>query len=148
MTFACYYRSRGEGWQFHVARSDDVLLESDVFVYEERRYFFPDGGWVSSDVSELCIRAAVARFRTLPPSITEDRRADGHDFGADQSDAELAAIIRGAFERYQDQPSQDVELEAIVSAEVESADVYGVKGPGVVVLRVKFRDKRVVRNGT
>jgi hypothetical protein len=73
------------------------------------------------------------------------RRADGQDFGAEQPDSELAAIIRGAFTAHENQdPYCTVELEAIESAELESAEVYGVKGPGVVVLKVTFRSKRKV----
>lgn len=61
---ACYYRSRGEGWQFHVAAegSDDVFA-ADAWTYSERPYIFPDGGWVSADVSRACIAKAVALLR-------------------------------------------------------------------------------------
>lgn len=62
---ACYYRSRGEGWQFHVAapgKDSDGVFDDDAWVYSERRYCFPDGGWVSADVSVRCIRKAVALF--------------------------------------------------------------------------------------
>lgn len=61
---ACYYRSRGEGWQFYVAApgSDDVLDDSS-WLYSKDPYFFPDGGHVSAAVSERCIREAVAAFR-------------------------------------------------------------------------------------
>jgi hypothetical protein len=60
----CYYRSRGEGWQFHVAPvgSDDVFA-GDAWTYSERKYCFPDGGWVTAEVSIACIRKAVALFR-------------------------------------------------------------------------------------
>lgn len=61
--FACYYRSRGEGWQFHVAATEDDIFEADVFTYEQRGYFWPDGGWVASSVTERCILEAVAKFR-------------------------------------------------------------------------------------
>lgn len=59
---ACYYRSRGEGWQFHVARegTDDLF---NGWHYEESPYFWPEGGWVSADVSRVCIRRAVEAWR-------------------------------------------------------------------------------------
>lgn len=60
----CYYRSRGEGWQFHVASwpNGDPLNE-DAWEYFERPYFFPQGGWVSPRVSVECIRRAVSLYR-------------------------------------------------------------------------------------
>lgn len=58
-----YYRSRGEGWQFHVAGPSQDVFADDAFVYEERRYFFPDGGWVAPRVSEACIRRGVLAYR-------------------------------------------------------------------------------------
>lgn len=61
--FACYYRSRAEGWQFHVAATEDDILERDIFEYSERPYAFPDGGWVHWTVTEACILRAVERFR-------------------------------------------------------------------------------------
>ena len=59
-----YYRSRGEGWQFHVAPvgSDDVFA-ADAWEYGERPYFFPDGGWVPASISQSCIRKAIAKWR-------------------------------------------------------------------------------------
>ncbi len=61
---ACYYRSRGEGWQFHVAKPGaDDALEFEEWVYSERPYLFPDGGWVTADVSRACIAKAVELFR-------------------------------------------------------------------------------------
>lgn len=59
-----YYRSRGEGWQFHVAREggNDVFAD-DAWTWEERLYFFPSGGYVSRSVSERCIRRAVSKWR-------------------------------------------------------------------------------------
>lgn len=62
--FLCYYRSRGEGWQFHVYREGVELFEDDVFVVSERKYHFPDGGWVAPEVSNRCIARAVLAFRT------------------------------------------------------------------------------------
>jgi hypothetical protein len=59
----CYYRSRGEGWQFHIAATYDDLIGNDIWSYEERKYAFPDGGWVSAHVSEACIRKAVKLWR-------------------------------------------------------------------------------------
>ncbi|MCC6318267.1 MAG: hypothetical protein IT361_11315 [Gemmatimonadaceae bacterium] len=59
----CYYRSRGEGWQFHVAGASGDVFGDDAWTHCERRYIFPAGGWVSAAVSERCIRAAVAKFR-------------------------------------------------------------------------------------
>lgn len=61
--FLCYYRSRGEGWQFHVYPQDGMLFGDDVFVFEERKYHFPEGGWVAPEVSNRCIERAVLAFR-------------------------------------------------------------------------------------
>ena len=60
----CYYRSRGSGWQFHVARegSDDALAWG-AWEYDEDKYFWPDGGWVHQSVSQACIRKAAAIWR-------------------------------------------------------------------------------------
>lgn len=60
----CYYRSRGDGWQFSVAPtgSDDVFAD-DAWEYWEERYIWPAGGYVAASVSEVCIRKAVALFR-------------------------------------------------------------------------------------
>jgi hypothetical protein len=56
----CYYRSRGEGWQFHVAATPhgDPLAD-DAWSYSERCYIFPEGGWVRDYVSMSCIARAV-----------------------------------------------------------------------------------------
>jgi len=58
--YPCYYRSRGEGWQFHVAatKHGDPLAE-DAWFYSERCYIFPEGGWVRDHVSMACIARAV-----------------------------------------------------------------------------------------
>lgn len=63
----CYYRSRGDGWQFSVAApgSDDALAD-DAWEYAEDPYIWPAGGYVAAAVSERCIRKAVAAFRRLP----------------------------------------------------------------------------------
>lgn len=63
----CYYRSRGDGWQFHVAApgSDDVFAD-DAWEYAEAPYIWPAGGYVAAAVSERCIRKAAAAFRRLP----------------------------------------------------------------------------------
>lgn len=61
----CYYRSRGEGWQFHVAAEGaDDALGDEAWCYSERPYIFPDGGWVDAAVSRACIEKAVAKFRS------------------------------------------------------------------------------------
>lgn len=66
---ACYYRSRGEGWQFHVAANgadpddDDAIFGEDAWEYAEAPYIWPDGGWVSASVTERRIRKAVAKYR-------------------------------------------------------------------------------------
>lgn len=61
---AAYYRSRGEGWSLSIAApgSDDVFAD-DAWDYHEAPYFFPDGGWVATEVSERCIRKAIGLFR-------------------------------------------------------------------------------------
>jgi hypothetical protein len=56
---ACYYRSRGEGWQFHVAPRGGEVFDDGEWCYSRDDYFFPDGGWVHTDVSERCVREAV-----------------------------------------------------------------------------------------
>ena len=65
----CYYRSRGEGWQFHVGPTPGCdPLDQDGWVYQEDPYVWPDGGWVPSSVSRACILKAVGLYR-------EQRRA-------------------------------------------------------------------------
>ena len=62
----CYYRSRGEGWQFHIFDGDylsETARRVDVWDYWERPYIFPDGGWVHPDVSRACIAKAIAKWR-------------------------------------------------------------------------------------
>jgi hypothetical protein len=62
----CYYRSRGEGWQFSVAPpggSDEDVFADDAWEYSESPYIFPEGGWVHPEVTEAGIRKAVAKFR-------------------------------------------------------------------------------------
>lgn len=61
--WAVYYRSRGEGWQFHVAASETEIFDNDVYFYEKHNYFWPQGGYVASSVSERCIREAITAFR-------------------------------------------------------------------------------------
>lgn len=58
----CYYRSRGEGWQFHVACEGDVFDE-DAWEYFERVNYFPDAGWVHRDVTMDRIARAVSIYR-------------------------------------------------------------------------------------
>jgi hypothetical protein len=62
-----YYRSRGEGWQFHVAGPSGDVFGDDAWEYAEVPYIFPDGGWVDRSVSEACIRRAVAKWREENP---------------------------------------------------------------------------------
>lgn len=59
-----YYRARGEGWSFRVdmCGCGDVY-GADAWVYSERPYFHPDGGWLAASVSEANIRKAVAKWR-------------------------------------------------------------------------------------
>ena len=59
---ACYYRSRGEGWQFHVAGPSGDVFADDSWKYSERPYFFPDGGWVAVETSRACILRAARRY--------------------------------------------------------------------------------------
>jgi hypothetical protein len=62
----CYYRSRGNGWQFEIYDGDffgDTEPRVDVWDYWERPYIFPDGGWVHPDVSCSCIARAVDKWR-------------------------------------------------------------------------------------
>jgi len=60
-----YYRSRGSGWQFHVAPEGAAdALGDDAWCFEEYRYHWPDGGWVHADVSVACIRRAVGMWRS------------------------------------------------------------------------------------
>ena len=60
----CYYRSRGSGWQFHVAAtSSAAVFSDDAWVHEEDPYTWPDGGYVTADISKQCIREAVEKFR-------------------------------------------------------------------------------------
>jgi hypothetical protein len=69
----CYYRSRGEGWEFCVAAEpggnpDDeaemqVVFDAGAWEHHERPYMFPDGGWVKSDVSRHCILKGIALWR-------------------------------------------------------------------------------------
>ena len=62
--YPCYYRSRGEGWEFCVAATQDGdPLDDDAFVYHENPYIFPDGGWVHADVSRDCIRRGIEAYR-------------------------------------------------------------------------------------
>lgn len=61
--FPCYYRTRGEGWQFHVATHGGDPLDDGAFCYWERPYPFPHGGWVHREVSLECIRRGVEAFR-------------------------------------------------------------------------------------
>ena len=63
------------------------------------------------------------------------RTADGRDFVAEQSDAEIGALVRAAYARHE--ANALVELESIESAEV--VEVAGVCGPGQVLLRVRHR---------
>ncbi len=60
----CYYRSRGTGWQFSVAPpgSDDAL-DLRAWEWGENPYIWPDGGYVTREISEQCIRKAVALWR-------------------------------------------------------------------------------------
>lgn len=59
----CYYRSRGEGWQFHVAPIGGDIFDDGEWVYSESRYFFPDGGYVTASVSCDCISRALDKWR-------------------------------------------------------------------------------------
>ena len=76
---SAYYRSRGEGWQFHLYPAGTVVDELDykafsapLFYYDDYPYEWPDGGWVEAKVSKKCIAKAVALFRKHGPnSITE-----------------------------------------------------------------------------
>lgn len=68
-----YYRSRSAGWSFSVASKsggdpdDEVemqaVYESDAWSYEERRYIWPDGGYVAASVSAGCIHQAITLWR-------------------------------------------------------------------------------------
>lgn len=58
-----YYRSRGEGWSFSVAKPRGDVFADDAWYYSEHDYFFPDGGYVSPDVSRACIEKALRKWR-------------------------------------------------------------------------------------
>lgn len=66
---ACYYRSRGDGWQFEVYAPDvreigyGVTLPEPTWEYAEEPYEFPEGGYVGADTSRACILKAVAAWR-------------------------------------------------------------------------------------
>jgi hypothetical protein len=59
----CYYRSRGEGWQFHVAALDGEVFGDGEWVYERYPYMWPEGGYVSARVSCDCIGEALDEWR-------------------------------------------------------------------------------------
>jgi hypothetical protein len=66
----CYYRSRGEGWSLDIyprgvsfADNGDLPGVAPEFLYQERPYIWPDGGWVHADVSRACIARAVKAWR-------------------------------------------------------------------------------------
>lgn len=62
--YPCYYRSRGEGWEFCVAlEPDGYPLLFEAWDHYERPYIWPQGGWVTPEVSERCIRKAAALWR-------------------------------------------------------------------------------------
>lgn len=64
--YACYYRSRGEGWQFEVYAQSELgegPLPDPIWEYTEDPYIWPEGGWVEADVSCSCIKRAVGMYR-------------------------------------------------------------------------------------
>lgn len=67
--YPIYYRSRGEGWQFHVydSGSPDVeqhgIPNTEIFVYTEKPYTWPHGGWITTEESRKNIRKAIGKFR-------------------------------------------------------------------------------------
>lgn len=63
--YPCYYRSRGEGWQFHVAATKDGDPGDDAFVYGETPYYWPEGGWVPAEISYQCIERAIKKWAEL-----------------------------------------------------------------------------------
>lgn len=67
MEYPCYYRSRGEGWQFHVAATKDGdPLDDDAFEYYENPYYWPEGGWVPTEVSFRCIERGINKWADSP----------------------------------------------------------------------------------
>lgn len=72
--YPCYYRSRGEGWQFHVATMPDGdPLDDNTWFYSENKYIFPQGGWVDKSVSLACIKKAVTEWR-LAMAIKQEEK--------------------------------------------------------------------------
>jgi hypothetical protein len=65
--YPCYYRSRGECWEFEVFPLGTDLKQhpwpESIWYYDECPYIWPDGGWVTAKVSEQCIRKAARMFR-------------------------------------------------------------------------------------
>ena len=76
--YPCYYRSRGESWSFDIfPPGTDLSVDADLSVdpiwsHEADPYIWPDGGWVSSDVSAACIRNAAALFRAQAGAVRAD----------------------------------------------------------------------------
>jgi hypothetical protein len=60
----CYYRSRGDGWQFHVAALDGEVFGDGEWVYSEDKYIWPAGGYVAASVSAECIGRALDKWRS------------------------------------------------------------------------------------
>lgn len=69
-----YFRARGEGWQFHVAKSEADIFDNDLF-YIERDYGEGpfDAGWMDLHEALHFVCAAVAEFRAQG---IEARRAE------------------------------------------------------------------------
>lgn len=63
-----YYRSRGEGWSLEIYEDTIDIAEENVsgdviWEYGESRYYWPDGGWVSAEVSFANIDKALKLFQ-------------------------------------------------------------------------------------
>ncbi len=62
---SCYYRSRGSGWSFEIYSTNDPDGEhAPIWYYNENCYYWPDGGWVTAEVSCQCIERALKEFRS------------------------------------------------------------------------------------
>lgn len=67
----CYFRSRGERWSFEVFDPDDLeLMMKSIWFYEEREFFWPDGGHLHPDEIRKRIEKALDSWRAQRKGLT------------------------------------------------------------------------------
>jgi hypothetical protein len=95
-----YFRARGEGWQFHVAPTDEEIFDAGRMICDEDYGVWPDAGWMPRHEALGFIVRGISEYRAAQGGVTEggDGEAGSGPEGTStrsRSDAPYHDILKG-----------------------------------------------------